>query len=232
MGIIANALTLMVGGLLGSLLKSKITLQYGGVFGITVMLISAVGIIENMFNINAGALESSELFVVVFALIIGWSFGEWLRIDDRLSGLAKAKTVQLNAFIDATVFFGIGGLQICGPILLAITGDSSQLYLKSVIDFPFALMFGAIYGRCVMLSAIPVAAVQLAIAGIARAAGDFIGGAMLGQLCSVGYLILFFGGFNLVCDTKHKIKNINMIPAILVIILIEIVSVLLSKLAM
>ncbi len=219
MGIFVNACTIMLGGLFGSLFKTKLDLKNSSIFGISVILISTIGFIENIFDVSEQALESSGLFIVVFALVIGWTLGEWLRMDDKLSNLAGTKNAYMNAFIDSTVFFGIGGLQICGPILLALEGDSSQLYLKSVIDFPFALMFGAIYGKTVMLSALPVALIQVLIALVAYLSGAYISDAMLGQLCSVGYIILFFSGFNLLCEKQHKIKNVNMIPAILVIIL-------------
>ncbi len=209
----------MLGGLFGSLFKSKLAFKNTSIFGISVILISTIGFMENIFGAREQSLESSGLFIVVFALVIGWTFGEWLRMDDKLSTLAGTKNAYMNAFIDSTVFFGIGGLQICGPILLALEGDSSQLYLKSVIDFPFALMFGAIYGKTVMLSALPVVVIQLLIALAAHLSGAYISDAMLGQLCSIGYIILFFSGFNLLCEKQHKIKNVNMIPAILVIII-------------
>ena len=221
MGILINACTIMFGGLFGSLFKTKLDLKNTSIFGISVILISTIGFIENIFGVSGETLESSGLFIVVFALVIGWTFGEWIRMDDKLSNLAGTKNVYMNAFIDSTVFFGIGGLQICGPILLALEHDSSQLYLKSVIDFPFALMFGAIYGKTVMLSALPVAALQVLIALGAYLSGAYISDAMLGQLCSIGYIILFFSGFNLLCEKQHKIKNVNMIPAILVIILLN-----------
>lgn len=219
MGIFVNACTIMLGGLFGSLFKSKLAFKNTSIFGISVILISTIGFMENIFGAREQSLESSGLFIVVFALVIGWTFGEWLRMDDKLSTLAGTKNAYMNAFIDSTVFFGIGGLQICGPILLALEGDSSQLYLKSVIDFPFALMFGAIYGKTVMLSALPVVVIQLLIALAAHLSGAYISDAMLGQLCSIGYIILFFSGFNLLCEKQHKIKNVNMIPAILVIII-------------
>ncbi len=223
MGILINTVTIIFGGLFGSVFKSKLHFENTSIFGVCVILISTIGFIENIFGVSEKNLESTGLFVVVFALIIGWTFGEWLRVDDKLSTLAGSKNSYLNAFIDSTVFFGIGGLQICGPILLALEGDSSQLYLKSIIDFPFALMFGAIYGKAVMLSALPVAAIQVLIAIAAYLSDAYISDAMLGQLCSVGYIILFFSGFNLLCEKKHKIRNINMIPAILVIIIFNLI---------
>ena len=223
MGIIINAITIMLGGLFGSIFKSKLYFKNTSIFGVCVILISTIGFIENIFGISEQSLESTGLFVVVFALVIGWTFGEWLRVDDKLSTLSGSKNANLNAFIDSTVFFGVGGLQICGPILLALEGDSSQLYLKSVIDFPFALMFGVIHGKAVMLSALPVAAIQVFIAIAAYLSGAYISDAMLGQLCSVGYIILFFSGFNLLCEKNHKIRNVNMIPAILVIIIFNLI---------
>ncbi len=223
MGIIANAVTIMVGGLLGSLLKSKVCFKNTGVFGICVLLISTVGIVENIFSVSDKGLKSDSVLIVVFSLLIGCIIGDKLRIEDRLSNLTKSDSINVNAFIDSTLFFGIGGLQICGPIVMALQNDSSQLYLKSVIDFPFALMFGAIYGRAVVLSAFPVAAVQMLIAALAYLAGPFISDSMVSQLCTIGYIILFFSGFNLICEPKNKIKNVNMIPSVLIIIMLDII---------
>lgn len=224
MGILINACTIVLGGLLGSLFGTKVNMKSNGIFGICVLIISAVGVIENMFDVSEGNLESDHIFVVVFALMIGCVVGDWLRLEERLSNLSRCKKTYMNAFIDATLFFGVGGLQICGPILLALQNDSSQLYLKSMIDFPFAFMFGAVYGKTVILSCLPVAGLQLVIAVAAYFAGPFISDAMLGQLCSIGYIILFFSGFNLLCEPKHKIKNINMIPAILIILLVDLIG--------
>ena len=120
-------------------------------------------------------------------------------------------------------FFGVGGLQICGPILLATIGDNSQLILKSIIDFPFALMFGISYGKKVMLSAIPVALVQLIIVWLSILSKTLFDTETVKQLCTMGYIILFFSGFNLICETKYKINNVNMIIGIFLILLYNIV---------
>lgn len=223
MGIIVNAATIIIGGLLGSIFKEKVALKNTAIFGICVMLISAVGLVENIFSVSEGKLGAGHLYVVVVALAIGAFIGERLKIEQKLSTLAKGDKPYLNGFIDSTVFFAIGGLQICGSILLAIEGDSSQLYLKSVIDLPFSMMFGAIYGSSTMLSAVPVALVQILIATAAHFLGSFISDAMISQLNAIGYIILFFSGFNMICEPKYKIKNTNMIPAILLIILYNVV---------
>ena len=76
----------------------------------------------------------------------------------------------------------IGGLQIAGPILLAVNGDNTQLYLKAIVDFPFAFLMGAAYGKVPMLSCIPVAAIQGLVAVAAYFCGNFISQSMLMSL--------------------------------------------------
>ena len=113
----------------------------------------------------------------------------------------------------------MGGLQICGPILLATVGDNSQLLLKSIIDFPFAMMFGITYGKKVVLSFIPIALGQIIILVLTIVSKTFFDVTVIKQLCAMGYIILFFSGFNLICESKYKINNVNMIIGIFIILL-------------
>ena len=219
MGIIINFLAIAAGGLIGSLLKKKINFQNFSVLGIGIMIISLVGFFENIYDVADANLKSSNLTVVVISLIIGTFAGEALHIGDKLGNLPRKGNESFNSFLDAVFFFGIGGLQISGPILLALNNDSSQLILKSMIDIPFAVMFGICYGKVTSLSAIPVAILQVVIALLAYCAKDFLGGAAVDQLCAFGYIVLFFTGLNMVCDIKNKINNTNMLFGIVIILL-------------
>ena len=124
-----------------------------------------------------------------------------------------------KGFIDSTIFFAVGGMQICGPIMLATFGDNSQLIFKSLIDFPFALMFGISYGRKVLLSSIPVALGQMIIVLLTILSRTFFDTTLIKQLCAMGYFILFFSGFNLICGSKYKINNVNMLIGIIIILI-------------
>lgn len=220
MGIIVSVSVIVLGGLIGSFIKKGISLKKFSIFGICVSLISIVGFIENIFQINDAVLKSQRLYTIVFSLLIGYFIGEVFKLEDRVSGGSSVNKKRSGAF-EATMFFAIGGLQISGPLLLAVSGDSSLLYLKSAIDLPFAVMFGALYGKKVMLSAIPVAIIQVLILLIALAAGDFITAEMLAQVCAVGYVILFFSGFNMLVGENIKVKTVNMLPSIMLVILIN-----------
>lgn len=144
-------------------------------------------------------------------------------LETKISNISSLSKDGFSDIIDSTIFFGVGGLQICGPILLATVGDNSQLILKSVIDFPFALMFGISYGKRAALSAIPIAFIQLVIMMLTIISKDFLDTSVIKQICAMGYIILFFSGFNLMCEKKHKINNVNMLIGILIIILYNVI---------
>ena len=188
------------------------------------MIISLVGFFENIFDVQEMTLKSNDLLVVVFALIIGSMLGDVLQMETRISHISSLAKDGFSEFLDATLFFGIGGLQICGPILLATIGDNGQLLLKSVIDFPFALMFGISYGKKISFSAVPVAIGQLLIALIAMLSKAVFDTIMIRQLCAMGYIILFFSGYNLICEKKNKINNVNMLIGIFIILIYNVIS--------
>ena len=219
MGIIMNVLSIVTGSLFGNIFKERIKFKNFTVFGIAIMIISIVGFFENIFDVNGMILKSNDLLVVVFALIIGTILGDAIQLETKINNISSYLNDSLTAFIDATIFFGVGGMQICGPIMLATVGDNSQLIIKSLIDFPFALMFGISYGKKVLLSSIPVAVVQVIIVLLTILSKTFFDTTVIKQLCAMGYIILFFSGFNLICESKYKINNVNMIIGIFIILL-------------
>jgi len=219
MGIIMNFLSITTGSLFGNIFKERIKFKNFTVFGIAIMIISIVGFFENIFDVNGMALKSNDLLVVVFSLIIGTILGDAIQLETKINNISSYLNDSFTAFIDATIFFGVGGMQICGPIMLATVGDNSQLIIKSLIDFPFALMFGISYGKKVLLSSIPVAVVQVIIVLLTILSKTFFDTTVIKQLCAMGYIILFFSGFNLICESKYKINNVNMIIGIFIILL-------------
>ena len=218
MGILTNAAVIVVFSLLGSKLATRNFNKYDRVLGIGIMVLSLVGFFENIYSVQGQYIISQNLIVVLIAYMVGYILGDTLHLDSRLSRLGNTKSKTLNAVIDTSLYFGVGGLQISGPIALILQGDNSQLFLKSFIDIPFSLIFGATYGAVAAFSAVPVALIQVLIAVIAYFSADFFSAALNMQLCALGYLILFFTGFNLITDQKHRVDNINILPGMFLII--------------
>ena len=153
MGFLVDGLSIAIGGILGGLLNKRIAFKNFSALSIGIMLISAVGLFENILSISDGRIVGEHTVIVVIALVLGYTVGDLLKIEDRLYSLSKAQNIKMNGLIDSVLFFGVGGLQISGPILYALQGSSFQLILKGVIDFPFALMLGATYGKKAAFSA-------------------------------------------------------------------------------
>ena len=218
-GIVANALVIGVFSLLGSVLRKTVSKDKFRILGICIVIVSVVGFFENVYTVQNGKLISGSLTLLLIAFIIGNELGEGLRINQHLSNLGKSDNAARNAIMDSFLYFGIGGLQICGPIAMITQGDNSQLFLKSVIDIPFAIMFGATYGPWAAVAAIPVALMQALIALMAWFMEGFFTDQVVQDICSLGFIILFFSGFNLFTQGKKKIDNINMLPSILIILL-------------
>lgn len=223
MGFIVDACSIFLGGILGGIFKKKLNINSNPALAIAIMLISLVGLLENILSISDGKIVGEHTVIVSIALVLGYLVGDALKLENRIYSLSKAQNISKNGFVDSVLFFGIGGLQISGPILYALTGDSFQLILKGVIDFPFALMLGATYGKKISISAIVVVLGQLIIATLAYFLEAFISTNLLCQLCSIGYLILFFSGFNMLCSHQNKIKNIHIIPGIFLIIIYNVI---------
>lgn len=223
MGIIADATAIIIGGLFGERLSQKSKVKNYNILAISILMLSLVGFLENVYNVQGQRIDSENLLIVLFSFFVGSKIGEKLKIDERLSELSRTPNKSINALIDSTLFFGVGGLQISGPMILALNNDNSQLFIKALIDFPFAIAFGAAYGKKVSISALPVALIQILIAVVAYFSKAFFTVQMTAQLCSIGYIILFFSGFNLIVDSKYKINNINMIPAIFLVVLFNLI---------
>lgn len=223
MGIFADAISIIIGGLFGGKLQKSNTVNNNTILAIGIMIVSFVGFFENIYFVNGKNIVSEYFLVVLFSFIIGSKIGDVLRLEEKLSNISKTSNTSLNAFLDATLFFGVGGLQISGPILLVSNNDNSQLILKSLIDFPFAIVYGSTYGKIVSLSALPVTVIQVLIALTAYFLSAFLTPEMIAQLCAVGYIILFFSGYNLIADVKKRINNINMLPSVFIVVIFNII---------
>ena len=219
MGIVINALVIAIFGLLGNRLRNLMSAEKFRMLGICIVIVSLVGFFENVYTLKDEKLVSENLILLLFAFMVGNELGERLHIKQRLSNIGKSDNAARNAVIDSFLFFGIGGLQICGPIAMVTQGDNSQLLLKSMIDIPFAIMFGATYGPWAASAAVPVALTQVGIGLLAWLMNGYFTEQVVKDLCSLGFIILFFFGFNLLTDRKNKVDNVNMLPSVFIVLI-------------
>ncbi len=227
MGIFVDGLSIIVGGLFGCLCKKHIPMRYFSILEYCVMFLALTGIVENIFCINNGKIENQHIVLIVMCLYVGNIIGEKWKIDEKVSRAnlrlsSNSNEEYITAIIFGCIFFGVGGLQLTGPILLAVNADSSQLLAKSAVDFPLAVSLGAVYGFGISLSALPVMLLQGVIFVLAVIMRDFIDNSLMRQICVIGYAILFFSGLN-ICNKRCKVKTVNLLPSLGLVILCNLI---------
>ena len=225
MGTIVNALAIVVGGLLGLAFKKglpkSVEENIPNFVGTGVVIIGLNGILTSMLSVNpeTGRISSSGELVLVLSLAIGGIAGELLRIDDRINagGLAIERKFGAEGFakgfVSGSMLFCIGAMAIVGALADGLSGDSSTLFVKAILDGITSIVFAATLGYGVLFSAIPILIYQGSISLCAGLLSGVLVGVLLDQICMVGYCIVLLIGTNMLGTTK--VKTSNLLPAML-----------------
>jgi uncharacterized membrane protein YqgA involved in biofilm formation len=152
-GTLLNATTVLIGGLLGTFLGSRLSLRFQD------LMFGALGLFTIVIGI-ADALKTQNPLILLGSLFIGGLIGEALRIEERLNGmgnwlqkrLARHSSTFSEAFITSSLVFCVGPLTILGALVNGLNGDISQLAIKSLLDGFAALGFAASLGWGVLVS--------------------------------------------------------------------------------
>ncbi|PPF81464.1 DUF554 domain-containing protein [Pseudoclavibacter sp. RFBJ3] len=212
-GTLLNVALILVGGLLGILLgdrlKDRTKATVTAVLGLFVIVLGGMSVADMGSQALADAAGPFAMIVILLSLVFGALFGSWLRIEDRLEGVAgwvrRRLTSDANGdgrFVDgmvtATLLFCVGPLSILGSISDGLGLGADQLYVKAVLDGFAAMAFASTFGKGVLFAAIPVAILQGAFTLVGFLAGDVFSDAQIDGLSAVGGLILIALGVRLV----------------------------------
>lgn len=225
-GTLVNAGAIVAGGLVGMLLKKGMKPNYEAsihkTLGVAVLILGLNGVIGAMFRVGEGGrISSSGELLLIVSLVVGTFLGELWRIDDRLNGFGTKVEKKIGsagfgaAFINGTLIYCVGAMAIVGALNDGLQGDASVLYVKSLLDGISAIILGATLGAGVCFSAVPVLIYQGGITLLAGSVAPYLQGALLDQLCMVGFALVACIGLNFISENL-KIKTANMLPALLV----------------
>lgn len=230
LGTLINVAFIIAGGAVGlvagRLVKPCVQEGLLKATGVAVLFIGLSGALEGMLSVSDGALVSGGTVVVVASLALGTLAGElldiaswferlgaWLR---RVSGNEKNERF-LDAFLTATFTVCIGAMAVVGSIQDGILGDWSTLVLKGVLDALIICAMAASMGVGCLFSALPVGVLQGAITLLARALQPLMTEAALANLSTVGSILIFCVGVNLI--RGRTFNTANMLPAVVVAVL-------------
>ena len=236
LGTIINVVAVILGGTLGLLLKKGIRTEIMDnvmkAEGVAVLIIGMNGVLTNMLSVSAdGKISESGGLVLLISLALGAFIGEILKLDDRINGLGNwvEKRVKSDGFskgfVSAFLIYCVGSMRIIGSVNDGLSGDSSVLIVKSTLDFITAAVLASAMGIGVIFACVPLFAYQGAISLFASSIKPFIEGypEMMNQFSAVGYAIIMCIGINFIAG--QKIKTANLLPAMLIPILYNLLKV-------
>lgn len=214
-GTIVNAVAIIVGGLLGTVLghrfpdKVKMTVIQG--MGLTFLLVGM-----------QMAIKSQNILMVIFSIMIGGVLGEVIDIEEWLHRLgrwveSKFKPGSGNiaaGFVRTSLIYCVGAMAITGAIQDGLSHDPSTLIAKGMIDGFTAIAFAATMGFGVVLSAIPVFIYQGTLTIAASWVQALMTPEIIAEMTATGGLLIMGIGLNIMEITKIKVGNL--LPAIFV----------------
>ena len=235
LGTIINVLAVVAGSGLGLALKSGLPERLRGVLtqacGLAVLFIGISGAMAEMLTFSDGGFSTQGSVMLTLSLVLGGLAGEALDIERRLDdlGVALQKRGAVGGgsdfaigFVTSSLVICVGAMAVVGSIRDGLTGDSSMLVAKAVLDFVLVLVFASSFGLGVMFSALPLGIYQGALTVLAAFTEPFLTDAMISGLSFVGSVLIFGVGVNLLRPGSLRVGN--MLPALLVPVIWELLK--------
>ena len=236
-GALINAAAVVVGGIVGLLLKGKIPKQFAD------NIIRAIALCVCVVGISSAI--KGDIMLLVVSLALGATIGELLRIEDGLNAFGQWLQNKLSrpeenstfseGFVVATLLFCVGAMAVVGSIESGLGNDRSTIFTKSIMDGITAMVLASSLGLGVLFSAVVILFYQGSIefsAGslqsvlivptcdvctVCDVCGDSLRTKthpLITQISAAGGVMILGIGFNMVLNAKIKVANL--LPGLLV----------------
>ena len=224
-GVIINTVAIFLGGIAGALLGDKLPEKYKEqlnlIFGLCSMGMGISSIVLMKY-----------MPAVVFALIIGTIVGLVFNLGDKVYELCSklqkvmirivpkketnmSETEFLATLITVIVLFCSSGMGIYGSLSEGMTGDSSLLITKSILDFFTAAIFACNLGYIVSLIAVPQFVIFTALFLSASFIVPLTTPDMIADFKACGGFLMVAAGFRILKLKMFPV--VDMIPAMILV---------------
>ena len=221
-GTVVNAVTVIIGSLIGLLLKKGIPERFSD------SIMKAVALCVIYIGID-GCLKGENTLIAIISMAVGALIGELLRLDDGLNKLGQKLESKFSkdtsgensiarGFVTASLLFCVGAMAIVGSLVSGINGNHEILFSKSLLDFISSIIFTASMGIGVMFSAVAVFVYQGIITVLAQFVGPYLSDAVIADMTCTGSILIIALGLNMLGITKLKVMNY--VPAVFLPILL------------
>jgi uncharacterized membrane protein YqgA involved in biofilm formation len=236
LGTIVNVAAIITGSFIGILIKGGLKQRFQetimNALGLAVMFIGLSGALKGIYSINNNSLEANNIMLMTVSLALGAFLGELINIEEKLEKSGELIRSRLKVkgekgqnfvegFVNSSLLFCVGAMAIIGSLQDGLSKDPSMLIAKGFIDGVVAIFFASTLGIGVFFSTIPIAVYQGGITLSARFIEPFLTDQLINNISFIGSILIFGIGINMIFGKKIKCGNI--LPAVLVPILYEII---------
>ena len=206
-GTLVNSAAILVGAASGLLLQKGVAVRYQK----SIMQALALSVLVIGFQM-AG--KSQNILIVILSLAIGTLLGEWLNLDGRINQFGVELGERFaggdadrfgDGFVTASLMYCVGAMAIVGALQDGLTGDSSTLYAKSLLDGTSAIVFASALGSGVLFYAISVFVYQGTITLLASVVSDWLSPAMIAEMTAVGGILIIAIALNMLEIVKIRV---------------------------
>jgi len=219
LGTIVNAVAILVGGVLGLVLKSRLPEKYTAVF------FQVIGLFTLVLGFSM-SIKTEKPLLMVFSLILGGDSGIIINLQQRIDTWAIALKNRFKlkgdrfaeGMVVAFLLFCMGSLTVLGALEEGTCGEPKLFYVKSLMDGFSALALASTLGVGVIFSILPLLVYQGGLTWIAAATAKSLSNAMVNELSAVGGVLLIALGINIL--GIKKLEVVNLLPSLVFIILL------------
>ena len=218
-GVLTDNLMVVLGGLLGGALGSRVPQRIKDglnlVFGFC-----AMGIGITLVG------KVSALGAVVLSVILGTLVGSALRLEERVNGFFAGLNERLlkknrpddaymSMFCTLLVLSCCSGTGIFGAMNEGLTGDSTTILCKAILDFFTVLIFATVLGKFTAIIAVPQMVILLTLFFCSRLILPVMTDSLTRDFSAAGGIIELIIALRILGLTK--MKAIDALPALLLV---------------
>lgn len=215
LAIAVNAATILIGSLIGLLIKNNLKKN------ITDAIMIAIGFFTVYVGIT-GLKSEVNAIVYLLAVVLGGITGTALQIEEKIDALAKkiqnkfSKDDSENRFASGFVGFFVvscvGAFTVVASFNVGL-GDNTMMYTRAVMDLVVSMAMASSLGIGVLFAGIPIILYETVLALFSGFLVDILSGTMIDAFSCMGAILTLAIGMNVAGVTKFKV--VNYIPSLI-----------------
>jgi uncharacterized membrane protein YqgA involved in biofilm formation len=218
-GTIVNTFTVLLGSLFGLMIGSRFSEK------IKTVVMHALGLSTLLIGLKM-AFKTNNILLVISSLAVGGIIGELVKLEEGLESLGEFIKRRVRSesgnfvlgFITSSLVFCVGPMTIVGSIQDGVSGDTSLLYAKSLLDGFASMVFASSLGIGVVFSSLTVLIVQGGLTLLGAKLTFLLRPEVLDELVATGGLIIVGIGIYLLGIKRIKVGNF--LPSLVVVVLL------------